>query len=223
MKAKLRAGKTGAKGIVKKYADGGMTTPMGGANPFTIRYASAADMPTSASSPATGSSAFSGTAPFNLNTLLGAGSGSATGSPPTQSALQSLSGSAMGRPQTPPPMVGPRGFGPNDGGPSPGMGPKGPGMGRPGMGRPGMGRHDMDHHHGMGRPGTGGPMPQQMPVGGGMRPYGAPAASPVNVKPMTAGASVMPEGRAFKKGGMVGCDWSPKSSATMRGAARKGK
>jgi hypothetical protein len=39
-------------------------------------------------------------------------------------------------------------------------------------------------------------------------------------RPMTSGAQVMPEGRAFKKGGMVGCDWSPKSAATMRGAAR---
>ena len=192
MKAKLRAGKTGAKGIVKKYADGGMagsTTIPDYMAPYMDKFTS-----TGASSPATGSSAFSGTAPFNLNTLLGAGSGSATGSPPTQSALQSLSGSAMGRPQTPPPMVGPRGFGPNDGGPSPGMGPKGYGMGRPGMGRPGMGK-----------PGTGGPM--------------APPAP----KAMTAGAQVMPGGRAFKKGGMVGCDWSPKSSATMRGAARKGK
>ena len=75
-----------------------------------------------------------------------------------------------------------------------------PGMDRPGMGRPGMGRP------GMGKPGTGG-------VNVGPRP---------NMTPMAA-QQIMPEGRAFKKGGMVGCDWKAPSSKTMRGAARKGK
>lgn len=194
MKANLRAGKKGAKGAVKKYADGGMA---GG----KIAPPGIAAMSAPSSAPdvrGAGLAGLTGAAPMNQNVSPGM---------PTR---------------MPPPMVAPRGFGPNDGGPSPGMGPKGYGMGRPGMGR-----HDMDHHGmgrpGMGRPGTGGPMPQQMPVGGGMRPYGVPAASPANIRPMTAGASVMPEGRAFKKGGMVGCDWSPKSSTTMRGAARKGK
>jgi hypothetical protein len=55
-------------------------------------------------------------------------------------------------------------------------------------------------------------MIQQMPMGSGGPP-------PRSMTPM-ASQQIMPEGRAFKKGGMVGCDWSPKSSTTMRGAAR---
>ena len=73
----------------------------------------------------------------------------------------------------------------------------------------GFGPTDGGQRPGMGMPKTGG-------VNVGVRPVMPPKA-------MTAGAQVMPGGRAFKKGGMVGCDWSPKSSATMRGAARKGK
>ena len=93
---------------------------------------------------------------------------------------------------------------------SPGVvqpGPR-PGMGRPGMGRPVMGRP------GMGKPGTGG-------VNVGVRPLPMPVSRSMNA--MGPGSMVMPTGRAFAKGGMVGCDWFPKSSATMRGAARKGK
>ena len=100
------------------------------------------------------------------------------------------------------------------------MGPKGYGMGRPGMGKPGMGRHDMDHHHGMGRPGTGGPMAPPAP---NPRTMILPSSAPPRSMTPMASQQIMPEGRAFKKGGMVGCDWSPKSSTTMRGAARKGK
>lgn len=44
-----------------------------------------------------------------------------------------------------------------------------------------------------------------------------------SMTPMVPGSSIMPNGRAYAKGGMVGCGWSPKSGATMRGAARKGK
>ncbi len=95
-------------------------------------------------------------------------------------------------------------------------------MVRPGVGGPnaatdrGMGLGAMGKGRGYGRmkPGTGGPNP-------GMRqPLPMP---PQGMRGMTPGAAVMPGGRAFKKGGMVGCDWSPKSSKTMRGAARKGK
>ena len=68
----------------------------------------------------------------------------------------------------------------------------------------------------MARPGTGGPMAPQMPMGGGIPPIRT-------MTPMAPGSQIMPTGRAYAKGGMVGCDWSPKSSATMRGAARKGK
>jgi hypothetical protein len=91
---------------------------------------------------------------------------------------------------------------------------------------------------GMPMPGTGGINPgmrQPLPVTGGpnvgMRPgmgmgVSLDVAALKNklgaLRPMAA-AQVMPGGRAFAKGGMVGCDWSPKSSKTMRGAARKGK
>mgnify|MGYP003660954302 CR=1 FL=1 len=69
----------------------------------------------------------------------------------------------------------------------------------------------------------------QMPMGGGRPPSVmqaglAPMAPPVRTgAAMVPGSQIMPQGRAFKRGGMVGCDWSPKSSTTMRGAARKGK
>ena len=101
--------------------------------------------------------------------------------------------------------------------PMPGVTMVRPGPGGPnaatdrGMGR-GMGRH------GKGLPKTGGLNP-------GMRqplPMPPPGSAIRNIAPMAA-QQVMPGGRAFKKGGMVGCDWSPKSSKTMRGAARKGK
>lgn len=66
-------------------------------------------------------------------------------------------------------------------------------------------------------------MRQDMPV---RRPLPMPpeqTRQPRGMRSMVPGSAVMPYGRAFKKGGMVGCDWSPKSSKTMRGAARKGK
>lgn len=44
-----------------------------------------------------------------------------------------------------------------------------------------------------------------------------------NMTSMAPGSTIMPTGRAYAKGGMVGCDWKPKSAATMRGNARKGK
>ena len=67
----------------------------------------------------------------------------------------------------------------------------------------------------VGAPGlTGGPMAPQVPMSG--RPVAR------TMTPMAA-QQIMPMGRAYAKGGMVGCDWSPKSSTTMRGAARKGK
>ena len=205
MKAKLRAGKTGAKGIVKKYADGGITgdtfqgTGGGGGGTLGSALGSlgmgkiappgvASMSPSMAGIASVGPQPTGGTA----TPMGGMISGPETIRPMNLGAMLGLSpSSSTGTP--PPPMVGPRGFGPNDGGP------------RPGMGRPGMGRYE-ERHRGMGKPGTGG-------VNVGPRPLTA----------MTPGAQVMPGGRAFKKGGMVGCDWSPKSSATMRGAARKGK
>lgn len=65
------------------------------------------------------------------------------------------------------------------------------------------------------RPGTGGPMAPSMPMGGGI-----PVAR--TMTPMAA-QQIMPTGRAYAKGGMVGCGWAAPSSKTMRGAARKGK
>lgn len=74
----------------------------------------------------------------------------------------------------------------------------------------------------VGGPGlTGGPMAPQMPMGVRPMPMGA-RPMPRTMTPMAA-QQIMPTGRAYAKGGMVGCDWSPKSSTTMRGAARKGK
>ena len=87
-----------------------------------------------------------------------------------------------------------------------------PGMGRLGMGRLGMGRL------GMGR--TGAPMPA---AGMAQSPMAAAAMMQRSMTPMAPGSSIMPMGRAYAKGGMVGCNYTPKSSATMRGAARKGK
>ena len=79
---------------------------------------------------------------------------------------------------------------------------------------------------GMGVPGTGG-------VNVGVRPLPMPGtnlgsamgAVPVtrSMNAMGPGSMVMPTGRAYAKGGMVGCDWKAPSSKTMRGAARKGK
>lgn len=59
----------------------------------------------------------------------------------------------------------------------------------------------------------------------GMRPSLPLGATPTarSMAAMAPGSMIMPTGRAYAKGGMVGCDWKPKSSATMRGAARKGK
>jgi len=48
----------------------------------------------------------------------------------------------------------------------------------------------------------------------------AKPAPPKDKKPAPASADM---GMGYAKGGMVGCSWSPKSSTTMRGAARKGK
>ena len=70
---------------------------------------------------------------------------------------------------------------------------------------------------GMKRPGM--PMPGTGGINPGMR---QPLPMPRSMTPMAA-QQIMPTGRAYAKGGMVGCDWSPKSSTTMRGAARKGK
>ena len=50
-----------------------------------------------------------------------------------------------------------------------------------------------------------------------------PSGRSRDLRVMVPGSQIMPHGRAYKNGGMVGCDWSPKSSKTMRGAARKGK
>lgn len=196
MKAKLRSGKQGTKGVVKKYADGGLA----GFGPTSF---SAPDFNTmmgvSSGSPGNGvAKAFSD---FNRE----AAGGSAA---PTQSALSSLSGSSMGTPQTPPRVFGPGGVGLGAFGSPP---PGGVGASMSGKGR-GIGRH------GKGLPKTGGLNP-------GMRqplPMPPPGSATRNIAPMAA-QQVMPGGRAFKKGGMVGCDWSPKSSKTMRGAARKGK
>ena len=76
-------------------------------------------------------------------------------------------------------------------------------------------------------------MPPALPPTGGVnvgmkRPLPPPMGQnrpPVSaVKSMATmnAQQVMPYGKAYAKGGMVGCSWSPKSSTTMRGAARKG-
>lgn len=80
---------------------------------------------------------------------------------------------------------------------------------------------------GMSMPGTGGintGMRQPLPAQAADRAREAIAAAMMkrSMKPMAA-QQIMPNGRAFAKGGMVGCGYTPKSSATMRGAARKGK
>lgn len=54
-------------------------------------------------------------------------------------------------------------------------------------------------------------------------PSQASAIARAKLKALGPGSQVMENGRAFKRGGMVGCSWSPKSGKTMRGAARKGK
>lgn len=69
-----------------------------------------------------------------------------------------------------------------------------------------------------GRPGA--PMPA---TGMAQSPMPAAAMMQRSMTPMVPGSSIMPMGRAYAKGGMVGCNYTPKSSATMRGAARKGK
>lgn len=68
-----------------------------------------------------------------------------------------------------------------------------------------------------GRPGV--PMPA---AGMAQSPMPAAAMMQRSMTPMAA-QQIMPMGRAYAKGGMVGCNYTPKSSATMRGAARKGK
>lgn len=128
--------------------------------------------------------------------------------------LKGLSGgaNAMAAGMGTPPMPGVMMVRPGLGGPNAAT-DRGRGLGAMGKGR-GYGRMKP----GMDRPGTGGPNP-------GMRqplPMPPPGSAIRNMAPMAA-QQVMPGGRAFKKGGMVGCDWSPKSSKTMRGAARKGK
>lgn len=60
-------------------------------------------------------------------------------------------------------------------------------------------------------------------VGMAQSPMPAAAMMQRSMTPMAPGSSIMPTGRAYAKGGMVGCNYTPKSSATMRGAARKGK
>jgi hypothetical protein len=67
---------------------------------------------------------------------------------------------------------------------------------------------------------TGAPMPS-LGMGQGL-PAPAAAMMQRSMTPMAA-QQIMPMGRAYAKGGMVGCDWKPKSSSTMSGAARKGK
>lgn len=69
-----------------------------------------------------------------------------------------------------------------------------------------------------GRPSA--PMPA---AGMAQSPMPAAAMMQRSMTPMAPGSSIMPMGRAYAKGGMVGCNYTPKSSATMRGAARKGK
>ena len=69
-----------------------------------------------------------------------------------------------------------------------------------------------------GRPGA------QMPATGmAQGPMPAAAMMQRSMTPMAPGSLIMPMGRAYAKGGMVGCNYTPKSSTTMRGAARKGK
>ena len=82
-------------------------------------------------------------------------------------------------------------------------------MGRPGMDKPGTGGV------------TVGVRPLPMP---GTNLGSAMGAMPVrrSMNAMGPGSMVMPTGRAYAKGGMVGCDWKAPSSKTMRGAARKG-
>ena len=122
--------------------------------------------------------------------------------------LKGLSGGAgaMAAGMGKPPMPGVTMVRPGAGGPNAAT-DRGMGLGAMGKGR-GYGRMKP----GMDRPGTGGQNP-------GMR---QPLPMPRSMTPMAA-QQIMPTGRAFAKGGMVGCDWSPKSSTTMRGAARKGK
>lgn len=67
---------------------------------------------------------------------------------------------------------------------------------------------------------TGASMPS-LGMGQGL-PAPAAAMMQRSMTPMAA-QQIMPMGRAYAKGGMVGCNYTPKSSATMRGAARKGK
>lgn len=66
------------------------------------------------------------------------------------------------------------------------------------------------------------PPPVTGPGGVGLSRPMSGMPTPRSMTPMAAD-QIMPTGRAYAKGGMVGCDWKPKSSATMRGAARKGK
>jgi hypothetical protein len=142
---------------------------------------------------------------------------------------QTIAGTAprgFGPNDAPPPVTGPRGvgltprgLGPNDGGAAMapgGMGPRG--MGRS-MDGPGMTRGGF----------RGGPRGRPMPKTGGPNPgirqqaaIPAPGSAVRSMAPMAA-QQIMPTGRAFAKGGMVGCDWKAPSSKTMRGAARKGK
>jgi len=65
------------------------------------------------------------------------------------------------------------------------------------------------------RPMVGAPVP-----GNQLAPANMPPRVPLTGGPM---APQMPMGRAYAKGGMVGCGWTAPSSKTMRGAARKGK
>lgn len=58
-------------------------------------------------------------------------------------------------------------------------------------------------------------------------PGGVTADMPLNASAtarsmaaMAPGSMIMPTGRAYAKGGMVGCDWKAPSAKTMRGAAR---
>lgn len=66
------------------------------------------------------------------------------------------------------------------------------------------------------------PLPIMGPDGAGVSRPMPVGGKPRSMNPMAA-EQIMQNGRAYAKGGMVGCDWKPKSSATMRGAARKGK
>lgn len=227
MKAKLRSGKQGAKGRVKKYADGGMAEGKIAPPNIAAMSASAPD-PRMASmagsfgsqSPDASNIKGGGVDRTNMysNPLLTAdttrptqsGSMMALGTPPSGTPaglnLSSPRPPSADVMAAPPPAITPTGTNVAGASVAPtaaGRGKYGYGGmgGRFGRGMGGLNRGDTGRPS-MVRPGTGGPM--------------APPAP----RPMTAGAQVMPGGRAFKKGGMVGCDWSPKSSATMRGAAR---